>query len=193
MGYGGSFGRPEMVSLPAKVDANPCRVEIAYRLPRSDPAARAALGFFFPCRLNRFGAYVCASHADGAWDDPPRRGYNARFWIRRGILRLDRPPARRPVVRKLEWVRRYPVDHGYIVPFDGRGRLREGLELRGPGRETCATFASIRQPTTLLGCGAGFFCFVPKLPVRDGQPLACPEAAGSRVFYRGRLTVLPEP
>jgi hypothetical protein len=131
MNYRGSFGFQPNISVPAKAEARPCRIEIAYRLLRSDPDYRVYLGTYFPCSLNRFDAYVCAEHALGAPGRPPRAGYNARYFIRSGSIRLDHPPRRPVTTEKPGWVRRYPVDHGFIVPFDRAGRLREGLTLRG--------------------------------------------------------------
>jgi hypothetical protein len=109
MHYGGWFvPSAEVPSEPARVRAHPCRIEIAYRLPRSDPSFRYLLGSYFPCRLNRFGAYVCASHA---WDTAGRRPLhhlNARFFPKRnGRIVLDQPPERRLATPKPEWVRRY--------------------------------------------------------------------------------------
>jgi len=190
MRYGGWFGDPAHVTVPAKVVARPCRIEIAYRLRRADKAYRDYLGLFFPCRVNRFGAYVCAEHAAGLPGRPARKGYNARYFIRTGSIRLDRPPRRPVATPKPRWVRRYPVDHAFIVPFDRAGRLREGLTLRGPTMLRCRTFADIPQRSRLLGCGAGSYCFVPRLPVRNGEGLACPSDRGSRVFLKGFLRVL---
>jgi hypothetical protein len=187
--YNGWFGHSRNTSIPARVQARPCRLEVAYQPHRHDN--RAFRASYFPCRLNRLGAYVCASHAHGLPNDPPRRGHNARYSARSGRIRLDRPPARPVATPKPDWVRRYPVNDGFIVPFDRRGRLRSGLTLRGPTELRCATFASIRHRSRLLGCGAGLHCFVPRLPVRDRMRLACPAAAGSRVFRHGRLRVHP--
>jgi len=90
-------------------------------------------------------------------------------------------------------VRRYPVTEGFIEPFDENGKLRMGLKLRGrvesPG---CATFPNIDH-STLIGCGAGLYCFVPRLPVRNKELIACPTDRGSRLFKRGRVVVLPNP
>jgi hypothetical protein len=193
MHFRGRFVPEDHISVPAKVKARPCRVEVAYRLQRSDRLYREYLGFFFPCSVNGFGAFVCASHAVGLPGDPPRRGYNARYFRRSGRLRLSNPPARPVATEKPDWVRRYPVDQGFIVPFDRRGQLRAGLTLRGSIGAGCTTFTNIPRPTRLIGCGAGLYCFVPRLPVRDGQRLACPSESGSRLFHSGRLRVVVSP
>lgn len=184
------FVNDRLESVPAKVQARPCRVEVAYRFRHSDPAYRDYLGTYFPCSLNRFGAYVCASHALGSPGDPPRRGFNARYWKRSGRLRLDRPPAGPVATPKPDWVRRYPIEQGFIVPFDSRGRLRAGLTLNGNTGWRCQTFANIPQPSRLVYCGAAAYCFVPRVPVHDGERLACPTEPGSRLFRKSRLRVL---
>jgi hypothetical protein len=182
---------------PARVQAAPCRVEIAYALPRTDRLHRLYLrSTYFPCLVNRFGAFVCPEHAAGRPNGPRRFGHNARFFPRNGRIELDTPPARAVTVRKPDWVRRYPVVAGFIVPFDSRGRLRSGLVLRrrpdgNPTNTTCTTFADIHNRSRLYGCGAGSYCFARSLPPRDRQPLACPEDRGSRTFDRGVLRVMP--
>ena len=190
MHFAGWFGAYPNASVPAKVGSQPCRIEIAYRFRRSDPAYPHYLGTYFPCSLNRFGAYVCASHAFGLPDDPPRPGYNARYSSRSGSLRLDRPPQRVDATPRPDWVSRYPVDHGFIAPFDDRGRLRRGLTLRPDRRAWCQTFRGIGQTSRLVYCGGSGYCFVPRLPVYAGELIACPSDAGSRLFFRGRLRVL---
>jgi hypothetical protein len=177
---------------PAKVRTRPCRVEIAYTLPRSDPLYRLYLRtIYFPCAVNRFGAFVCPEHALGRPTDPPRKGHNARYFPLTGRIQLDRPPAQPVATPKPDWVRRYPVAAGFIVPFDRDGRFRSGLKLRGRrSANKCFTFAKIRQRSRLYGCGAGLYCFAPSLPHYDRQPLACPEDRGSRVFDRGVLRLL---
>lgn len=189
MNYRGHFARGV---VPAKVQARPCRIEIAYALRKSDPGYRRYLRtIYFPCTVNRFGAFICPEHAWGTPKDPPRTGHNARFFPRTGQIQLDHPPARRLSTPRPEWVRRYPVLSGFIVPFDRRGRLRSGLRLTGHrGAFTCTTYSSIRQRTRLYGCGAGLYCFAPSLPSYDGQPLACPRDRGSRTFRRGVLRLL---
>lgn len=193
MHFQGWFGLEGNASVPATVRAEPCRVAIDYRLRPSDPAYNDYLGTFFPCSVNRFGAYVCASHALGIPGDPARTGQNADYFIRRGRLQLRRPPARPVVTKKPDWVRRYRVDHSFIVPYDRRGRLRAGLTLRRTISMACETFANIPHPTTLLSCGAGLYCFASSLPVRDGERIACPTEPGARLFRRGRLRVSPAP
>lgn len=188
MHYDGMFGDRRHTSIPARVQAGPCSIEVAYR-PRAE-GNRPFLSAYFPCRLNRFGAYDCAEHAHGLPADPPRRDHNARYSVRSGRIRLDQPPARPVATPMPGWVRRYAVDHGFIVPFDGRGRLRAGIVLGKRSELTCQTFAGIRHRSRLLACGAGLYCFVPRLPVRHQARLACPSARGSRLFYKGRLRVL---
>lgn len=192
MNYRGHFAR-EVV--PAKVQARPCRIEVPYRLERADPAYKHYLGTYFPCKVNRFGAFVCPGHAYGLPDDPPRTGFNARFFPRTGQIRLYHPPAAALVTPKPDWVRLYPVDAGFIVPFDRKGRLRPGLRLRGrpSSRTTCTTFASIHERSPRYWCGAGLYCFARSLPPRNGQGLACAVEPGSRTFMRGRLRVLGDP
>jgi hypothetical protein len=180
-------------TAPVTVRIEPCRIEIDYRFSRSDPAYKHYLGTYFPCALNRFGAYVCTEHALGLPDAPPRTGQNARYFSNDGTIRLHRPPTHPISVAKPDWVRRYPVTEGFIEPFDENGKLRTGLKLRGPvGSTACATFPNIDH-STLIGCGAGLYCFVPRLPVRNKEPIACPTDRGSRLFKRGRLVVFPNP
>jgi hypothetical protein len=178
--------------VPAKVQAKPCRIEIAYRLKRRDPGYKHYLGTYFPCTVNRHGAFRCPEHAVGRPDDPPRTGFNARFSPLTGRIRLYHPPSAPIATSRPDWVRSYPVEAGFIVPFDRQGRLRPGLTLRGrPSfRKTCTAFVAIRQHSRLYGCGAGLYCFAPSLPPRNGQVLACPNDRGSRVFTRGRLRLL---
>jgi hypothetical protein len=183
-------------SVPATVRAKPCRIEIDYRLSRSDPLYASFLGTYFPCTLNRYLAYVCASNAYGVPDARPRTGQNARYFTRNGAIRLNRPPTRPVSVSKPDWVLRYPVTKGFIEPFDKNGKLRSGLTLSKPLRPPrgwpCQTFADTDR-STLIPCPAGLYCFVPVLPVRDRELIACPIDRGSRVFNRGRLRVLPSP
>jgi len=162
---------------------------------RSDPAYKHYLGTYFPCTVNRFGAFRCPEHAYGVPDDPPRTGFNARFFPRTGRIRLHHPPVIPVATPKPDWVRLYPVQAGFIVPFDRQGRLRPGLTLRGraSSRTTCTTFAGIHQRSRLYGCGAGLYCFAPSLPHRNRQRLACPDDLGSRIFRRGRLRALADP
>jgi hypothetical protein len=175
------------------VKTKPCRVEIDYRFSRSDPLYKEYLGTYFPCALNRFGAYVCAEHAVGLPRDPPRTGQNARYFFKNGTIRLNRPPTGPVPLTKPDWVRRYQVTQGFIEPFDQRGRLRAGLRLRGRvAALSCGTFPNIDH-STLIGCGAGLYCFVPRLPVRNKELIACPTDHGSRLFNRGRLIVYPSP
>ncbi len=149
-----SAGPSSREAVPAKVQARPCRIEIAYRVERSDPAYKHYLGTYFPCTVNRFGAFRCPEHAYGVPDDPPRTGFNARFFPRTGRIRLHHPPVIPVATPKPDWVRLYPVQAGFIVPFDRQGRLRPGLTLRGraSSRTTCTTFAGIHQRSRLYGC-----------------------------------------
>jgi hypothetical protein len=179
--------------MPATVRADPCRVEIDYRLPRTDRNYSDYLGMYFPCSVNRFGAYVCASHAFGLPGDPPRTKQNARYVAATGTIRLDRPPSHPVSVREPACVRRYRVIDGFIQPFDSEGKLRAGLTLGRSVSLACETFAGHPEASTLLACGGGLSCFVPRLPVRNGQLLACPTSPGSRTFERGRLDVHPQP
>jgi len=188
MNYEGHFSKLDVV--PAKVDTHPCRIGVAYIPDRSYAYNRRG----FLCTVNAFGAFRCPEHAD--WRAPRRAAFNARFFAHRnGVIRLDRPPGRRAAQVKPEWVRRYPVESAFVVPFDRNGHFRPGLTLTGRRHEawTCGTFASIHQQTALYGCGAGLYCFAPSLPARDGQLLACPRDRGSRIFVRSRLRLLPEP
>jgi hypothetical protein len=191
--YDHAFVLPPQRSVPARVRAKPCRIEIDYRLSRSDSLYKSYLGMYFPCALNRFQAYVCAEHADGRPGARPRRNQNARYFARDGTIRLNRPPARAVSVPKPDWVRRYPVTAGFIEPFDRNGKLRAGLRfgrtLRSPA---CATFPRIDR-TTLIACGGGRYCFVPRLPVRNHELIACPTDRGSRLFNPGRLLLYPKP
>jgi hypothetical protein len=192
MNYRGGFS-PERNVVPVKVQAHPCRIEIAYRFKKSDPAYKHYLSTYFPCHVNRFGAFVCPEHAYGIPDGPPRTGFNARWNPRVGVMRLSNPPAHRIPAAKPAWIRQYPVELGFIVPFDRDGRLRSGLSLVGRPHRACTTYADIRERSTLYGCGAGYYCFAPSLPPRNHQRLACPRDRGSRVFERGVLTVLRAP
>jgi hypothetical protein len=179
--------------VPATVKSSPCRIDIDYRLAPSDPDYRQYLGMYFHCSLNRFQAYVCDTHARGLPGARPRRGQNARFFRTSGTIQLKRPPGQPVVVPKPAWVRVYPVTHAFVEPFDARGKLRAGLRVgKRLAPPACTTFPKIDR-TTLLGCGAGRYCFVPRLPVYGKEPLACPAEPGSRVFNRGRLVVYPTP
>lgn len=180
-------------TAPVTVKIRPCRIEIDYRLSRSDSLYKSYLGMYFPCALNRFGAYVCTTHALGLPGARPRSGHNARYFVKDGAIRLNRPPPESISVPKPDWVRRYPITQGFIEPFDQSGKLRAGLRLAGTLRTPgCTTFPNIDR-TTLIGCGAGLNCFVPRLPVRNGELVACPTDPGSRLFNRGRLLVYPSP
>jgi hypothetical protein len=193
MHYDHAFAFPPNRFVPATVRSRPCRIDIDYRLAPSDPVYRAYLGMFFHCALNRFDAYVCDSHARGLPGARPRRGQNARFFARDGTIRLNRSPARPVSVPKPEWVRRYPVTQAFVEPFDANGKLRTGLRFGKPlAPPGCATFPNIDR-TTLIGCGAGLFCFVPRLPAYKNEPIACPTDRGSRVFNSGRLVVYRNP
>lgn len=195
MNYDGWFaGGRSSGTAPAKVSASPCRVEIAYRPYGSASENRDFLGSYFPCTLNRYGAYVCASHAYGMFGDPPRKGFNARYFIKTGVIRLNHPPARAVVTPKPDWVRRYRVEVGLIVPFDAKGDFRSGLVIRGSISDgSCEEIADTPRSTKLITCPASLYCFVPRLPIYDGEALACPAKPGSRVFRRGSLRVLPAP
>jgi hypothetical protein len=96
MHYGGWFvASAEVRRVPARVRANPCRIEIAYLLAAS---GGHTLVPYFPCSVNRFGAYVCAAHAYGRLR---LSGTNARFFPKRnGWMRLDHPPTHRPLTAK---------------------------------------------------------------------------------------------
>jgi hypothetical protein len=183
MNYGGWFvGSAEVRWVPARVRANPCRIEIAYLV-----AAGGGHGLvpYFPCFVNRFGAFVCAAHAYGAANGLRLSRSNARFFPKRnGWMRLDRPPTQRPVTAKPSWVRRYEVDHGFIVPFDRRGRLRAGLTLSAAKPFQCSTLPDDRRWPYLWGCGGTSECFAPTIPARRGELLACPTQPGSRLFVR---------
>jgi hypothetical protein len=183
MHYGGWFVRSAEVRwAPARVRANPCRIEIAYLLAGS---GRHTLVPYFPCSVNRFGAYVCAAHAYGPANGLRLSGTNARFFPKRnGWMRLDYPRTHRPVTAKPSWVRRYEVDHGFIVPFDRRGRLRAGLTLTAARPFQCYTLPDDQQWPYLWGCGGTSVCFAPTLPARRGELLACPTQPGSRRFVR---------
>jgi hypothetical protein len=180
-------------TAPVVVRVKPCRIEVDYRLSRSDPNYKSYLGMYFGCVLNRFQAYVCDSHAIGLPGDPPRKGQNGRYFVKDGTIRLNRPPVRPIAVSKPGWAKRYPIKEGFIEPFDQHGALRPGLALRGrvpaPG---CATFRDLQRSTFVI-CGAGIVCFVPHLPVHERELIACPTNRGSRVFNRGRLVVYPNP
>ena len=187
MHYVGDFIVPPLRSVPAVVRTAPCRIEIDYRLPDA-PRIKS---LYFPCEVNRFHAYVCAGHAHGRPTDPPRTGHNARYFSTTGRIQLARRPQHLVAVARPAWVKRYPVAQGFIVPFDSHGRLRPGLTLRAPlpAPYTCATFPKTSR-TTLIGCGAGLHCFVPRLPVSNHELLACPMTPGSPSFFRSRLDVL---
>src|SRR6266545_2886274 len=93
MHYGGWFVPSGHVrSEPARVRADPCHIDIAYRFRRGSPQNKHYLGLYFPCGLNRFGAYVCASHTYGVPDGRPLRGLNARYFASNGRIVLDHPP-----------------------------------------------------------------------------------------------------
>jgi hypothetical protein len=85
---------------------------------------------------------------------------------------------------KPEWVRRYPVDHGFIVPFDRRGRLRRGLTVAASRPLPCSTVPSHRRWPYLWGCGGTMLCFAPSRPPHAGELLMCPTEPGARRFFR---------
>ncbi len=185
MHYGGWFVPSGHVrSEPARVRADPCHIDIAYRFRRGSPQNKHYLGLYFPCGLNRFGAYVCASHTYGVPDGRPLRGLNARYFASNGRIVLDHPPGRPVVPVKPEWVRRYPVDHGFIVPFDRRGRLRRGLTVAPARPLPCSTAPDDRRWPYLWGCGGTMLCFAPSRPPHAGELLMCPTEPGSRRFFR---------
>ncbi len=188
MHYVGDFVELPNRSVPVTVRINPCRIEIDYRLPDA-PHIKS---LYFPCGLNQFQAYVCTEHALGLPAGPPRTGQNGRYFSATGRIHLDRAPQHPVTAPRPAWIKRYPVTHGFIEPFDSHGQLRLGLTWRKPLTQpySCGTFPKIAQ-TTLIGCGAGLYCFVPRLPVSNRELIACPATRGSRTFFRARLYVPP--
>lgn len=188
MHYIGDFVVPPHRSTPVTVRTKPCRIEIDYRLPD----AQNIKSLYFPCALNQFQAYVCAEHALGLPTGPPRAGQNGRYFSATGRIHLDRPPQHPVTAPRPAWIKRYPVTEGFIEPFDSHGLLRSGLTWRKslPQPYSCGTFPKIDR-TTLIGCGAGLYCFVPRLPVSNHERIACPATRGSRTFFRARLRVSP--
>jgi hypothetical protein len=162
----------------AFVEANPCRVTVAYDDPPST--------YYFPCGLNRYRAYGCPSHASGTPDgsvDPPPAVWNAYINTSRR-LRLDRRPSAYTKPKKPPWVARYQIENGRIVPYDQSGKPRIGLRFVETGLSLggCGAGSSIRYTSTLRFCGTGLQCFARRNPLRVGDVVACPLEPGSRTF-----------
>ncbi len=117
-----SAGPSSREAVPAKVQARPCRIEIAYRVERSDPAYKHYLGTYFPCTVNRFGAFRCPEHAYGVPDDPPRTGFNARFFPRTGRIRLHHPPVIPVATPKPSIVRAGSAPDSHFADAQARAR-----------------------------------------------------------------------
>jgi hypothetical protein len=156
-----------------QIKAGPCRTAIQYSYVKT---------YYFPCSLNRAGAYSCASHAfDPAAGDPPGpTSWNATTSAA-GVLRLLTPPRRTLANHWPNWMRAYPLKDGYIVPLDSSGTRRPGITIApetapsvGPGIFGCAGGGALYG--TYLSCGAGAVCFAVHLPVHTGDRLVC--AAG---------------
>lgn len=168
----------------------PCRLELAYSsqghcseantVPQS-PHWCVDRQNGFPCRLNLFGAYRCATHA------VPTRvtKWNATLTSARGIA-LNRPPASRVRTPAPAWTLKYPYLDGYIHPWTGSGALRPGLLLSGDVRASCSpTSERTRAPAALRCLGSRNRLYDPCFP-NPGQPrlLACAIAPGSTRFAR---------
>jgi hypothetical protein len=188
MHYHGAFS-PTGAVVPARVATHPCRIKVAYRFEKSNPAYKHYLSTYFPCRLNRYGAFVCALHASGPVNGPPLRGLNASWDPGLGVMRLYDPPAHSVPAAKPEWVRRYPVQDGFIVPFTRSGRLRRGLALVRRPSLTCEMFTNIGQRWPAYDCGGAgeLYCFPSTLSPRNNQLAACSSSQGSRLFRRAIL------
>lgn len=154
---------------------SPCRISFDY-------GEAGDSGFFaLPCEVNKFGAYECAGHAQGAISASTKWNAIVRS---KGRLVLDRPPRRARQITRPAWVRRYPVIDGYIRPFNSRGHLRPGLSLHGAVKRIDGCGVG-RAKSTRLTCVTGYACFASKLPLRAGDRIACPDAPGSKRFVRG--------
>lgn len=182
MNFSGWYG---LSPVPARVQASPCRVTIAY----GTSAAEQSLSF--PCVLDSYGAYSCASHAVGQMNGPPLQGANATYYGKSGVLRLT-TPGRVGAAPKPDWMKEYPVDHGFIVPFDSQGKLRPGLTLIDSTWDfNCTTSTNTPWRTELISCPASATCFVPTVPSYVGELAVCPTAPGSRTFRKTHLHSFP--
>jgi hypothetical protein len=130
----------------AIVRAWPCRLRLAYSFGNEPPRRRN----HFRCRMNRFGADRCDSHAQGPGYDPG--GWNAT--LRSYVMGLNHPPKHRLPFKPPPWALRYEIENGFIIPFAPDRRLRQGLHMFGHASGGCLGYhlgASYRTPRRCFG------------------------------------------
>jgi hypothetical protein len=166
----------------AMVTNRPCHVDIQYE---------RGSAFQISCKANRFGVFDCSEHGLGPPEVAAFKRHNARYDPRTGVLRLDHPASGVRSPKKPDWLLRYPIDDGFIVPFDDRGQLRPGLALRTYDNRplVCVSIKPMPYSKAVVNCGAGLYCFAARAQAREREKAACTfwNARGSRVFYRGIL------
>ncbi len=165
----------------ARVKAGPCEVDIIY--------SPSTPNLYFPCTVNSFGAYECATHAVGQAADPPLTGLNAVFHSSTGTVTVAHAP--KVAVAKPGWVRTYPIRMGLIVPYDAHGNLRPGLTVVPAGFGVDCGSGAPERTTGLIECVASTNCFVADWvhAIYSGEQALCPTKAGSRRMRQATLSI----
>ena len=177
------------------VEASPtCSVTIAYTYTFSPaggckPAARYRdhpdfcldRRFSFICRLNRFEAYECPTHANGL--RLPRQ--NAKL-NGHGRITLNHPLTGTHPTRLLPWQRRYTYHDDYIYPWTTAGKLRDGLTLHGNEHGHCESWlgAGYRCSTTEPTAEIRYPCFPQSVTRKLRVVFACATAPGATAYTR---------
>jgi hypothetical protein len=139
----------------------------------------------FICRIDKFGAYGCATHAS-----PIKvRRWNAAVTARR--LTLNHPPLSPVTTPRPRWTVSYPYRDGFIHPWSTTGRLRKGLTLKGAQHADCSSSSEKTSAGGALRClvSASDRLYDPCFPAIRTRPIvACSEAPGSKHFIRVLMT-----
>jgi hypothetical protein len=140
----------------------------------------------YSCVMERSGAYVCPTNAEGS---PPLRKQNGTV-AGYGVLTLRISLAGTHATRPLAWQRRYPRVDGFVEPWTSGGILRPGLRFKGEGSGRCFLVAeTIRSAISCLTrTGARYnACFPQQRDWGAGDLAAC-GAPGGTTFVRWRIT-----
>jgi hypothetical protein len=163
-----------------------------YKVVSGPPLMCRTLKYAFYCRVNKYGAYACTTHAT-----EPRhgalRGWNAT--LSGGTLALDHPPRHHPSTPLPSWAAQYPYANGFIHPWDRNGHLRSGLKLEDHYRGTCSGASHVSGASRVAARDAPLRCygtrvlFDPCFPqvaswTRGRVVAACPVQPGSTTFER---------